>query len=872
MKKILLYMILLFLCYRTANAQQIVSYEYWFDSNNAGVVSVPVSNQTEYDLNTLITTTSLSTGVHFIHIRFKDSNGIYSCVLSQPFYNTTFGSNQSLVTYEYWFDSNYAGRINQSLSNVSSYNLNSLVNAAGLSEGFHSFHIRFGCTGGFWTGVLSQPFYKIATLDLTSNLITSYRYYYNDNSSQMHNIYLSSPATYYDILTQLASRNYTHPDSNILHIEVKDTLHNWSVVVTDTFWRPYIPVASFKTNVNEICKNESIIFTDSTTEADSYLWNFGDGNTSTVFSPTHQYTTSGAFTVSLTGHSSVSGLDSTITHNVTVYPLPTATVSGTLAVCRNSASPNITFTGAAGTSPYTFTYKINSGSNLTVSTTSGNSVTVAAPTGIAGTFIYSLVSVSDNHGCSQAQSGTATITVYPLPTATINGTIALCQNATSPNITFTGAAGTTPYTFTYTINGGSNLTVSTTSGNSVTVAAPTGIAGTFIYSLVSVSDNHGCSQAQSGTATITVYQLPTATISGTTAICFGSSTNLSVALTGTQPWSITYTDGTTPVTINGITTSPNIINVSPSATKTYTVTAVSDANCTGTSMTGSAIVTVDPFPSAAGVISGPLTFLPGSSGNAYSVSPIADATSYIWSYSGTGATINGTDNSVTIDFSASATNGQLTVKGHNNCGDGAVSTALSLSGIRILNLTAVLLEALYSGNGLMIQAKDENGSHWSTGIADHIAVELHSSDTYSTLVYSATDVPLSTTGTATVSIPAAYNGLYYITIRHRNSIETITHDAVSFAGSMIYQSFGVPSNIYGNNIGGPISGHYLIYAGDVNQDGFVDTGDYIGIDNDSYNYLTGYLITDVNGDGTIDTGDYIKVDNNSYKYVHTIHP
>ena len=69
---------------------------------------------------------------------------------------------------------------------------------------------------------------------------------------------------------------------------------------------------------------------------------------------------------------------------------------------------------------------------------------------------------------------------------------------------------------------------------------------------------------------------------------------------------------------------------------------------------------------------------------AYSVPSVAGATSYLWSYSGTGATISGTtDNgvtaSVTITFSTTATAGSLTVKGHNTCGDGTVSPAFAIA-------------------------------------------------------------------------------------------------------------------------------------------------------------------------------------------------
>ncbi|MEJ7681484.1 MAG: hypothetical protein WKG06_27260 [Segetibacter sp.] len=124
---------------------------------------------------------------------------------------------------------------------------------------------------------------------------------------------------------------------------------------------------------------------------------------------------------------------------ITVNQTPTATINGTTAVCQNSTSPDITFTGANGTAPYTFTYNINGGTNQTVTTTSGNSVTVSAPTTATGTFAYNLVSVSGAKNCSQAQPGSAIITVNPAPTATISGTTAVCQNGSSPNITFTGA-------------------------------------------------------------------------------------------------------------------------------------------------------------------------------------------------------------------------------------------------------------------------------------------------------------------------------------------------------------------------------------------------------------------------------------------------
>ena len=191
---------------------------------------------------------------------------------------------------------------------------------------------------------------------------------------------------------------------------------------------------------------------------------------------------------------------------------------------------------------------------------------------------------------------------------------------------------------------------------------------------------------------------------------------------------------------------------------------------------------------------------------------------------------------------------------------------------KTLNISSVMLEGLYNGGNTMRQAQDETGAHWPSGIADHITVELHDAANYSTIVYSAADVPLSTTGNAEITVPENFSGNYYITIKHRNSIETTTAAAVSFAGSTINQSFGNPANVYGGNLGLSIDDHYLIYGGDVNQDGVVDTGDFSSVVNEVFNYSSGYIFTDVNGDGITDSGDFTTLVNNSMNYVATSHP
>ncbi|MBK7215066.1 MAG: hypothetical protein IPH88_17605 [Bacteroidales bacterium] len=198
---------------------------------------------------------------------------------------------------------------------------------------------------------------------------------------------------------------------------------------------------------------------------------------------------------------------------------------------------------------------------------------------------------------------------------------------------------------------------------------------------------------------------------------------------------------------------------------------------------------------------------------------------------------------------------------------------ISLSGSAGKTLDIVLyLESLFTGSEVMNQAFDENGPHFGSGIADQVTVELHNAANYSTIEYSSGLIDLSTSGHINLTtIPSGLSGSYYITIKHRNSIETTSALPVSFSGGTIYYIFDTPSKAYGDNLVYKY-GMYCIYGGDVNQDGIVDSGDMIPIDNLSSTFGTGYLPEDANGDGLIDSGDMIIVDNNSSNFIGSILP
>ena len=121
--------------------------------------------------------------------------------------------------------------------------------------------------------------------------------------------------------------------------------------------------------------------------------------------------------------------------------------------------PNITFTGANTTGPYTIIYQINEGSNLTTSTGLEDVGEVAAPTSTAGIFTYSLISITDGTQavCENTLSGSVITTIKDLQaTVSIENPI-VCLNDLESKLTFNGTGGATPYNYTYNINTEGNV-------------------------------------------------------------------------------------------------------------------------------------------------------------------------------------------------------------------------------------------------------------------------------------------------------------------------------------------------------------------------------------------------------------------------------
>lgn len=190
-------------------------------------------------------------------------------------------------------------------------------------------------------------------------------------------------------------------------------------------------------------------------------------------------------------------------------------------ICGNSASFTVE---AAGVVSYQWQMSSNGGSSW--SNVTGTDFTgVTTPTlNIANAASYSgyqfRVVLTGAATCGNTTSAISTLTAYPLPTASFAAGALVCGVGTvNLRVNFTG---TGPWSFTYTTNGSSPVTVSNIASNPYFMAVSPTVTTT--YGITAVNDRFCANNLASSPVTIIVQQKPTITLSGSSVnYCYNAS-------------------------------------------------------------------------------------------------------------------------------------------------------------------------------------------------------------------------------------------------------------------------------------------------------------------------------------------------------------
>lgn len=336
-------------------------------------------------------------------------------------------------------------------------------------------------------------------------------------------------------------------------------------------------VANFSSDVTTGCGTAAVNFIDqSTGNPTSWLWDFGDGSTSTQQNPTHIYLTPGSYTVKLTA-TNIGGSDpETKTNYITVFPLPIADFSQDDTI--GCIPFTVNFTDLSNSSPsniVSWLWNFGDGNN---STQNNPSHTYTFP----GTYSVSLFA-TDGNNCTGNKIKNGLITVLDSLNAkfTLNSNFS-CIAPFDVNFTNTSSTGTgISYLWDF---GDSSPTSSAQNPPAHTYTA----FGNYIISLI-ISNTAGCTDTFLQTLSINSFSSDFAASDSSGCIPFTTG----FSATNPSATSFTWTfPGGSPVSSSSGT--PSVTYNSPG---TYDVTLIAGnaQGCTDT-LTIDDFITVFPLP------------------------------------------------------------------------------------------------------------------------------------------------------------------------------------------------------------------------------------------------------------------------------------
>ncbi len=270
-----------------------------------------------------------------------------------------------------------------------------------------------------------------------------------------------------DSTEQSPSFTYTASGSYTVKLTASNAAGSDAVTKSDLVVAVVPPTTDFSATPTSGPASLAVQFTDTSTESPtSWLWDFGDGNTSTQQNPLNTFTTVGTFTVTLTATNTAGSTTETKTNFVQVFA---PVVAG------------FTSSVTSGTVPFdvTFTNTTTGGSSYSWNFGDGGTSTVESPThtfSSSGSFTVTLTATGDGGVDTATDTITANGVVAASFTITISAAAATTGYSTSTvTLDASGSTNATTYAWDLDNNGSTDrtgVTVTDTVANLFPVSSP----------------------------------------------------------------------------------------------------------------------------------------------------------------------------------------------------------------------------------------------------------------------------------------------------------------------------------------------------------------------------------------------------------------
>jgi hypothetical protein len=335
-------------------------------------------------------------------------------------------------------------------------------------------------------------------------------------------------------------------------------------------------------------------------------------------------------------------------------PVLPGAITGSQSVCRNTTGIAYSVGAIAGVSGYVWT--VPAGATITAGANT-NAITVS----YSASATSGNVTVAGVNSCGTGSNASLAVTVNILPAPVVTGPVSKCSGTVG---VYSTDAGMTNYA--WSVTGG---TITAGAGTAAITVIWNSVGSQSVN--VNYSNSNGCSAVTPVSYPVTVLALPVPIISGANVAC-ETTAYLDYS---TEPgmtnyvWNMSPNSGTIAMTGTNVTT---IFWTSPGAK--WVSVSYTNANGCETATPTVYNVTVNPLPGTPGAITGQSAVCAGANGVAYTVASVTNATSYVWTLpAGASIATGAGTNSITVNYNATATSGNISVLAHNSCGDGQSS-------------------------------------------------------------------------------------------------------------------------------------------------------------------------------------------------------
>jgi len=432
---------------------------------------------------------------------------------------------------------------------------------------------------------------------------------------------------------------YNTPGTYSVTLVASNSAGSSTIIQTNLVTVNTTPTVGFSSSVNGLVAT----FTNSSSNANSYSWNFGDGNNSTVANPVHNYATDGTYTVTLSATNACGTVTSTQTVTIVTPP-----VAGFNAPQTTGCAPfTVSFNNTSSSNATTFNWQFTGG-NPTTSTDRNPIVVYNAPG------VYTVVLTATNAAGTSTATQVDYITVGTTPSAGFSSTVA-DSIATFSNTTTNGIS--------YSWNFGD--------GNSSSDQNPVhSYSSDGTYTVVLTATN-ACGTSTFTQSVVIITNPEAGFTANTTSGCGPLTvqfTDLSSA--NTTSWSWTFSGGTPDSSSDQ---NPQVVYNTPG---NYDVTLMASGPGGTSTFTRSNFITVQAPPS------GSFTSTVAQNSVAFS-NTSSNATSYLWTF-GDGSSSIEANPSHTYTSDGAFT---VTLTATNNCGASTVQQTVTIVTVPVAAFT-----------------------------------------------------------------------------------------------------------------------------------------------------------------------------------------